>query len=158
MKRKVVIGTLIAIFIAIFGYFSFSQILPEEIENAPEWLALDEALELASQNNRLLMIDIYEVGCQFCRKMDRETYPAPSVRAVLDRSYHPVKINGHSDSTVNFLGEEMTESQFASRMGVTAYPFVVVMDANGNVIDRRRGYQDIVGFSRFLNNAVQESE
>ena len=157
MKRKVVIGTLIAIFIAIFGYFSFSQIFPEDIENAPEWMALEEALELAAQDERLLMIDIYEVGCQFCRKMDRETYPAPSVRAVLDRSYHPVKVNGHSDNTVNFLGEEMTERQFGSLMGVTAYPFVVVMDADGNVIDRRRGYQDIVGFTRFLNNAVQES-
>lgn len=157
MKRKVIIGALITIFIGIFAYFSFTQILPEEIENAPEWMALHDALEHAAVDDRLLMIDIYEVGCQFCRKMDRETYPSPSVRAILDRSFHPVKINGHSENKVIFKGEEMSEREFASMMGVTAYPFIVVMDADGNVIDRRRGYQDIVGFSRFLNNAVQQS-
>jgi thioredoxin-related protein len=157
MKRKAVIGTVIAVFILIFAFFSFSQIVPQEIENAPEWMPLETALQQAAQDNRLVMIDIYEVGCQFCRKMDRETYPAPSIRAILDRSFHPVKVNGHSDSKLVFNGEEMSEREFASKMGVTAYPFTVVMDADGNVIDRRRGYQDVVGFSRFLNNALEKS-
>ncbi|MCC5904882.1 MAG: thioredoxin fold domain-containing protein [Balneolaceae bacterium] len=156
MKRKAVIGSVITGFILIFAYFSFTQIIPEDIENAPEWMPLETALEQAGQDNRLLMIDIYEVGCQFCRKMDRETYPAPSVRAILDRSYHPVKVNGHSTNMLLFNGEEMSEREFASKMGVTAYPFTVVMDADGNVIDRRRGYQDVVGFSRFLNNALEK--
>jgi thioredoxin-related protein len=157
MKRKAIIGSVLAAFILIFVYFSFSQIVPQEIENAPEWMPLQTALEQASVDNRLVMIDIYEVGCQFCRKMDRETYPAPSVRAILDRAYHPVKVNGHSDNQLVFNGEEMSEREFASKMGVTAYPFTVIMDADGNVIDRRRGYQDVVGFSRFLNNAIEKS-
>ncbi len=156
MKRKAVIGSIIAAFIFVFAYFSFMQITPEEIENAPEWMPLQTALQEASEDNRLVMIDIYEVGCRFCRAMDREVYPAPTIRAILDRSFHPVKVNGHSDRTLVFQGEEMTEQQFASRMGVTAYPFIVVMDSDGNVIDRRRGYQDVVGFSRFLNGAVEK--
>ena len=155
MNRKVVIGLIITIFIGIFAYFSFSQIMPEEIENAPEWMPLNEAIKQAAEHDRLVMIDIFEVGCQFCRAMDREVYPSPTIRTILDRDFYPVKINGHSEQMVTFLGEEMRERDFASRMGVTAYPFVVIMDGEGNVLDRRRGYQDVVGFSRFLNSSVQ---
>lgn len=156
MNRKLVIGLGALIFFAIFVYFAVQQIQPEEIENAPEWVSLQEALERASAEDRLVMIDIYEVGCKFCRAMDREIYPSPSVRSVLDREYVPVKINGHSEAMLNFLGEEMSEKDFALRMGVTAYPFTVLMDANGNVIDSRRGYQDIVTFTRYLRGAVEE--
>ena len=156
MKRKLVIGLGTLIFFAIFVYFAVQQIQTEEIENAPEWVSLQEALERASAEDRLVMIDIYEVGCKFCRAMDREIYPSPSVRSVLDREYVPVKINGHSEAMLNFLGEEMSEKDFALRMGVTAYPFTVLMDANGNVIDSRRGYQDIVTFTRYLRGAVEE--
>ncbi|MEX0944401.1 MAG: thioredoxin fold domain-containing protein [Balneolaceae bacterium] len=157
MKRKVIIGSIITVFLSIFAYYSLTQIVPQEIENAPEWMPLHLAMEQAAEEDRLVMIDIYEVGCQFCRKMDRETYPAPSVRSVLDRAYFPVKINGNSENKMLFNGEEITERDFASRMGVTAFPFTVIMDADGNVIDSRRGYQDIVGFTRFLNSAVEKS-
>lgn len=157
MNRKVLIGSFIALFILLFAYVSFTQIQPQEIENAPDWMELHHAMDLASEDGRLVLIDIFEVGCQFCRKMDRETYPSPSVRSVLDRAYHPVKINGNSDKLMTFMGEEMAQKDFSARMGVTAYPFTVVMDAEGNVIDRRRGYQDVVGFTRFLNSAVEKS-
>lgn len=156
MSRKTIIGAIIAVFIGVFIYFSFSQITPEEIENAPDWIPLHIAMDQASANDRLLMIDIYEVGCRFCRMMDREVYPAPTIRTILDRGFYPVKVNGHSEKKLVFNGQEMTEKEFASRMGVTAYPFIVVMDAEGNVIDRRRGYQDVVGFSRFLNAAAEK--
>lgn len=156
MSRKTIIGIFITVFIGVYVYYSFSQITPEEIENAPDWMPLHVAMEQAAESDRLLMIDIFEVGCRFCRMMDREIYPAPSIRAILDRGFYPVKVNGHSESTLIFNGIEMTEREFASRMGVTAYPFIVVMDAEGNVIDRRRGYQDVVGFSRFLNAASEK--
>ena len=157
MKRKVIIGALIAGFIAIFAYFSFTQIVPQEIENAPDWLTMQEAMEKVSEDdNRLILVDIYEVGCRFCRQMEREVYPSPTIRAILDRDFHPVKVNGNSENMMKFLGEEMQEKEFASKMGVTAFPFTVVLDPEGNVIDRRRGYMDTQSLSRFLRDAHQE--
>lgn len=157
MNRKVLFGMLLAVFIGIFAFYSFQQIQPAEIENEPDWLNLTEALEKASQDQRLIMIDIYEVGCTFCRQMSREVYPSPTVRAVIDRSYHPVKLNGNSTSnTVIYKGEEITEKEFAGMMNVTAFPFTVIMDSEGNVIDRRRGYLDIQGLSRFLRSAEND--
>lgn len=156
MNRKLVIGLIITIFIGIFAYFSLQQIKPADIENAPEWISLEQATERAVAEDRLIMIDIYEVGCQFCKAMEREVFPAPAVRAVLDRDYVPVKVNGHAETMLIYKGEQMAAKEFAQVMGVTAYPFTVLMDSDGNVIDSKRGYQDVVTFSRFLRNAVQQ--
>jgi thioredoxin-related protein len=157
MTRKVIIGSVIALFIAVFAYFSFVQIQPEQIENEPDWLVLQEAMEKASADNRLVLVDIFEVGCQWCRKMNREVYPSPTIRSIIDREFYPVKVNGNSDNRVVFRGEEITEQEFASLMGLTAFPFTVVLDAEGNVIDRRRGYMDTQSLSRFLRNALEKN-
>ena len=156
MNRKFVIGLIITVFIGIFAYFSLQQIKPADIENAPEWISLEQATERAAEENRLIMIDIYETGCQFCKAMEREVFPSPSVRAVLDREYVPVKINGHAETMLIYKNEQMSSKQFAQLMGVTAYPFTVLMDAEGNIVDSYRGYQDVVTFSRFLRRAAEQ--
>lgn len=156
MKRSLLITLLIASFLGIFLYNAFDEVTPKEIENAPDWMQIEEAISRAQDDGRLIIIDIYEVGCQFCRAMNREVYPAPSTRAVIDRDYHPVKINGNSEEKITFLGEEMTQQAFANSLGLTAFPFTVIMDAEGNVIDRRRGYLGVQDLTRMLRNAREE--
>jgi thioredoxin-related protein len=156
MKRSLIITFFIAAFLGVFLYYSFTQITPQEIENAPDWLTIEEALEKAEEDGRLIVIDIFEVGCQFCRAMNRDVYPAPSTRAVIDRDFHPVKINGNSDDKITFLGEEMSEKEFANRMGLTAFPFTVIIDSRGNVIDSRRGYLGVAEITRFMRNAREK--
>lgn len=154
MSRKAIIGIFIASFIAVFAFYSFIQVIPKEIENEPDWQPLNAAIDQASNGEKYILVDIFEVGCQWCRKMSREVYPSPTIRAILDRDFVSVKINGNSDSLITYNGEEMTEKEFASRMGVTAFPFTVILDNEGNVIDRRRGYMDTQSLSRFLRDAI----
>lgn len=158
MRRKIITGSVITAFIAVFFYFSIDQITPKEIENAPEWTPLETAFAevQGSRSDRLILIDIYEVGCRFCRQMEREVYPSESIRTLLDQRFIPVKINGNSDNTIHFNGESMTEQQFANKMGLTAFPFTVVMDSDGNVLKTRRGYMGVVELSRFLNDVLRE--
>jgi thioredoxin-related protein len=158
MSRKIIIGSLVAAFIAVFFYISINQIKPQEIENAPDWVPLESAISQLQEepSDRLILIDIYEVGCRFCRQMEREVYPSESIRTLIDRSFIPVKINGNSDNTIVFQGETMTEQQFANKMGLTAFPFTVVLDQDGNVLRTRRGYMGVAELSRFLNDALRE--
>jgi thioredoxin-related protein len=154
MSRKAIIGVFIASFIAVYAYYSFIQVIPKEIENEPDWQPLNTAIDRASNGEKYILVDIFEVGCQWCRKMSREVYPSPTIRAILDRDFVSVKINGNSESLITYRGEEMSEKEFASRMGVTAFPFTVILDNAGNVIDRRRGYMDTQSLSRFLREAI----
>src|SRR5690554_4785684 len=118
MKRKLFIGLSIAGFLAFFLIYSLSNITPREIENAPEWKDLESALSLASENEsgKLILIDIYEIGCRFCRQMEREVYPSESIRMLIDNRFIPVKIDGNSDELLTYKGETMTQQQFASMM------------------------------------------
>lgn len=157
MKRPLVITGFIVAFLGVFLYNALNEVTPKEIENAPEWMPLDAAMTKAEKDGRLILIDIYEVGCQFCRAMNREVYPSPSTRAVIDRDFYPVKINGNSEETIIFKGEEITQQAFANSLGLTAFPFTVVMDHEGNVINSRRGYMGVQDLNGFLREAVSET-
>ena len=156
MNRKLLITLLAALFLSVFFYFSIREIAPDEIENEPDWISLAEAFERASNDNKLILVDIYETGCKFCRKMTREVYPAPSTRAVIDRGFHPVKVDGNSEEIVYFLGDEMTAADFALKMGVTAYPFTVILNTEGRVLDRKRGYMDVQSLTAFMRKTLGE--
>lgn len=158
MNRKGVITLLLAVFLAIFFYFSIREIAPEEIENEPDWVSLSEAFDRAVADEKLILVDIFEVGCKFCRKMTREVYPAPSTRAVIDRGFHPVKVNGNSEDPVIFRGDEMTSAEFAALMGVTAYPFTVILDSEGTVLARQRGYMGVQNLTQFMRDALNERQ
>lgn len=154
MSRKVLIGIFIAAFLAVFAYYSFNQVIPREIENEPDWQPLNIAIDQASNGEKYILVDIFEVGCQWCRKMSREVYPSPTIRAILDRDFLSVKINGNSESLITYRGQEMTQREFSALMGVTAFPFTVILDNEGNIVDRRRGYMDTQSLSRFLKDAI----
>jgi len=156
MKRPLIITAFIVAFLGVFIYNAFNQVTPKEIENAPDWISIEEAMSKAQEDGRLILVDVFEVGCQFCRAMNRDVYPAPSTRAVIDRDFHPVKINGNSENKITFLGEEMTEQEFANKMGLTAFPFTVILDHEGNVINSRRGYMGVQDITRFMRNAREE--
>ncbi len=158
MKRPLIITGIIVAFLGIFLYNALKEVTPVEIENAPDWLPIEEAMTKAEQDGRLIIIDIYEVGCQFCRAMNRDVYPAPSTRAVIDRDFYPVKINGNSEEMITFMGEEMTQQTFANNLGLTAFPFTVVMDHNGNVINSRRGYMGVQDLTQFMRSAREQVE
>lgn len=153
MKRPLIITGIIVAFLGVYLYNAMKEVTPQEIKNAPNWLPIEEAMTKAEQDGRLIIIDIYEVGCQFCRAMNRDVYPAPSTRAVIDRDFHPVKINGNSEETITFMGEEITQQAFANSLGLTAFPFTVVLDHQGNIINSRRGYMGVQDLTQFMRNA-----
>ena len=55
-----------------------------------------------------------------------------------------------------FLGDEMTAADFALKMGVTAYPFTVILNAEGRVLDRKRGYMDVQSLTAFMRKTLGE--
>ena len=102
MKKRLAILTGIGIFLGIFLYSSLRSVEPKEIENAPNWVTLEAAQQEALQSDKLIMVDVYEVGCKYCRAMEREVYPDTTVRIVLDQGYIPVKLDGNSEETIRF--------------------------------------------------------
>lgn len=152
MNKRAIIITSILIFIGIFLYSSLKSVEPQVIENAPTWLTLEEAQLLAKESDKLIMVDVYEVGCKYCRAMEREVYPDTTVRTVIDQGYLPVKVNGNSEEIILFNGEEISARDFSQSKGAFVFPTVLILSADGELIKKRTGYMNIDELRQFLYN------
>ncbi len=149
MKKKIITITIVA-FLGVFAVISLNNVKPKEIENAPDWQSIDTALEQIVGTDKLILVDVYEVGCKFCRAMERNVYPDSTVRAVIDRDYIPVKLNGNDDEPVVVNGEKLTSKEYAQSFGVFVFPTTLILDANGGLIKKKTGYMGVDELRRFL--------
>lgn len=147
-KTFIVIGT--CIFLGIFLYTSLSKVQPQANDNSPNWIPIHEAQQQAAASDRLIFVDVYEIGCKYCRAMDREVFPDSTVRQVLDANYIPVRLDGNSTAPIQFNGEQIASKDFAQSKGAYVFPTSLILDAEGNVVKKKTGYMGIDEFRQFL--------
>jgi len=150
MNKKAIIFIAIAGFIGVYFVYAMKGTAPIEIENAPDWMTLAAAQEEARKTEKLILVDVYEVGCKYCRAMEREVYPDSTVRAVLDAGYIPAKVDGNSEELISFNGEEITSRQWAQNYGVFVFPGTLIIDAEGNLLKSRTGFMNVDELRQFL--------
>jgi len=152
VNKRTIIFIGIAIFGGIFLYSSLKSVEPQVIENAPQWRTLEAGQQEAIESNKLIMLDVYEVGCKYCRAMERDVYPDTTVRVVMDQGYIPVKLDGNSEELITFNGNEMQAKEFAQNKGAYAFPTVIILTADGNVVKKRTGFMNVDELRQFLYN------
>ena len=150
MNKKSIVAIVLGAFLGIFVYNALQHTAPVEIVNAPAWRALDEGLEEALNSDKLVLVDVYEDGCKYCRAMEREVYPDSTVRAVLDAGYIPVKINGNADEPIRWKGGPMSSRSWAQQQGVFVFPGTLILDAQGNLLKRRTGFMNADELRQFM--------
>ena len=96
-------------------------------------LGFEAALEQAKKTEKLLLVDFTASWCAPCKKMDRDTWSDPGVRAWL--AEHALAIQVDVDR----------EKDLAKRFGIEAMPTVVAF-RGGAEFDRIRGYRDAAAF------------
>jgi len=150
MNKKAIIFITIASFIVVYFIIAMKSTTPIVIENAPDWMTLGAAQEEARTTEKMILVDVYEVGCKYCRAMEREVYPDSTVRAVLDAGYIPAKVDGNSEEFITFNGAEVISREWAQSYGVYVFPGTLIIDAEGNLIKSRTGYMNVDELRRFL--------
>jgi thioredoxin-related protein len=152
VNKRIIILLAIAGFLGVFLYSSLTSVKPQVIENAPNWRVLEAAQIEARESDKLIMLDVYEVGCKYCRAMEREVYPDTTVRIVIDQGYIPAKIDGNSEEMILFNGEEISAKDFAQSKGAYAFPTVIILTPEGKVVKKRTGFMNIDELRQFLYN------
>ena len=114
--------------------------------DGPRWQHLTpELLQRAQQENRLLLVDLTAEWCNFCKKMDRTTWPDPKVLASIDKYYLPVRI------------QDEEEPELAEKYRQYGRPAFFVLNGNGEEIARKRGYLDARFMHWMLEGIAQEA-
>jgi len=91
----------------------------------------DDALQQARASSKLVFIDFFTTWCPPCKKLNRETFPDPAVKAELAKMV-ALKIDAESP-----VGQPL-----AQRYKVTGYPTLLVLDPQGREVGRIVGFKE----------------
>lgn len=96
----------------------------------PVWFEgdLDAAVKEAAARNTVVMAEFYTDWCNWCRRLDSDTFSDPEVRLELS-NFVALKLNA-----------EKGGADLASRYGVDSYPTLIFFDAQGHEMERILGY------------------
>ncbi|MEX2456185.1 MAG: thioredoxin fold domain-containing protein [Balneolaceae bacterium] len=112
---------------------------------------LDEALELAQSNNKKILINVYAEWCPYCEKMHKNTYTDEAVIAAIDDNFYLVMINIESENSVDYLGNEMSEIEFAQSLNSDSLPTSFFMNSEGEILGKQPGLVPAETFYKLLN-------
>ncbi len=106
---------------------------------------LQQALDKASAQQKLVMVDFYAEWCMWCKKLDQTTYADGSVQQAL-ASVVPVKLDA-----------ERGGRQAAARYRVNGFPTILFLDATGREVARIPGYLPPEAFLEELRDILRRA-
>jgi len=119
------------------------------------WVTLEEAVELQKKSPKKIMMDVYTNWCGPCKMLDRNTFNNKDVVDYVNMYYYAVKFNGEGNDEIMFNKKTFTNPnydpakayrrnsahQLAGYFRVGAYPTIVFISEQGDLITPLVGYQ-----------------
>ena len=101
--------------------------------------SFSEAQQQAQTTGKPMLVDVYAVWCGPCKKLDKMVFSDAEAGDYLNNNFVCLKVDGEKGE-----GPGMME-----KFGIHGYPTVLVLDAQGNEIDR------VVGFGGDKDDFIQ---
>ena len=150
----------------VVGSLAFGQVA------SINWISLEEAVVAQQKEPRKIMMDVYTKWCGPCKMMMANTFTNANVIEYVNAHYYAVKFDAESPDPVTFQGTEFTNPdydpnrrgrngvhQLSRAMKVNAYPTIVYLDENANVIAPISGYKQpsqMELYLRFFNEVYTD--
>ncbi|HUI63959.1 MAG TPA: thioredoxin family protein [Bacteroidota bacterium] len=105
---------------------------------------LSEAVNRAQAEKKPVMIDFITDWCMWCDTLDRNTYTNARVAAFVSENVVPIKIDAEKGEGISI----------AKKYTVSGYPTILLINTDGEEIDRIVGYQPPEPFLKSLTDYV----
>ncbi len=118
------------------------------------WMTVEEMTKAQKKEPRKVLIDVYTTWCGPCKMMDANTFTNKDVVKYINENFYAVKFNAESADPVTYKGQTFTNPnydpnargrngvhEFSRALRVSAYPTIVYMDEELNMIAPIKGYQ-----------------
>ena len=117
-----------------------ASIIPDD---APDWRPIEEAIQSAEADGKILLLHGYAKWCGWCARLDQDVYTQDDVQAYLADNFEVARVDIENRDTIDFFDFRLPTAWLASGLGITSTPTTVFMDAqSGEVITRLPGYAD----------------
>lgn len=103
----------------------------------------------AKKDNKLILIDLYFVGCIPCAQMDKEVFPDANVIKELNKNYLLYKTD---------VMNEMDGKKLARKYGAPGFPTFVVVNPDGQTILIESGFFSVNRLIALLQEAKQRDK
>ena len=134
------------------------------------WITLEEAIELQKKNPKKIMVDMYAVWCGPCKMLDKNTFKNKDVANYVNKNFYAVKFNAEGNDVVNYKGKKYTNPNYnpakakrrnsghelSSEFQVAAYPTIVYLDEDAEIIVPIKGYQEPTQIEFYLKMFVND--
>ena len=108
----------------------------------------NKALTSAKEQNKILFMDAYTTWCGPCKLMTKNTFPNEEVAALYNKNFINLKLDMEKGEGPALL----------SRYGITAFPTLLFIDGEGNIVHKALGYHDVEQFIELGNTALEGSQ
>lgn len=149
MKPFVILIIYLTFFI--FCLKSYSQ------EGSIQWMKLEDAIKASDKKPKKILIDVYTNWCGPCKMLNANTFSHPYIASYINKHFYPVKFNAESPDTIKIKNQTFTNPGYnpqaigrnathqftyaiANVNGRIAYPTIVYMDSNAQIIQAIQGY------------------
>lgn len=163
MKGK---GLIICIIFTMFSITIFAQHTATTEASQIEWLSFEEVEEKMKLEEKKMIVDIYRGGCEWCRKMERETFQEPSIINYINDHFYAVKLDAGKQGSITFQGETYEfvkkgkhghhELAVKITRGEQGLPSIVFLDESLNVIQNFSGYKDPIDLEKLMRYFAED--
>ncbi len=133
--------------------------------NDIQWTTVENALNAGTLSSKKIFVYVHAVWCPYCRRMNNEVLSDPEVQDLLERYFHPVRIDAESQDLVRYFDNEMTEQQFARALQNESFPTFYFLNQDGEVFGNQPGLMPkevfvklihFVGTDAYLKGSFQD--
>ncbi|WP_172915320.1 thioredoxin family protein [Capnocytophaga canimorsus] len=134
-----------------------------------KWMTMDQAIAAQKTKPKKIFMDVYTVWCGPCVMLEKNTFKNKDVVKYINDNFYAVKFNAEGNEVVNYKGQKFdnphydpakstrrnSSHQFASALGVQAYPTMMFFDENADLILPISGYMKPSQIEIFLKLIAQ---
>jgi len=107
--------------------------------------SFEEALKVAKKEHKIIMIELVQEGCHFCKRMDKEVMTDDNISSALSKDFVVVKFDVNKDKLPLGLKKEMT-------------PTFAFVNESGDIFSIIHGAWNIEDFSALLRYIKKKSK
>ncbi len=159
MKKILIIAVLIGVaygFTRINSTTDKIETIKKVNDDGPtiKWMTLEQAIAAQAKKPKKIFMDAYTDWCGPCKMLDAKTFNNPDLVKYMNENYYAVKFDAEGNESIKYKGKTYSNPnydpakdkarnsghQLASYFQVRAYPTMLILDEQANVLTPITGY------------------
>jgi len=122
---------------------AYCQVPPK---NDIQWTDWNNGYQLAKQEGKIIILDLYTDWCGWCKKMDKETFTNPEIVSIVSTEFVAVKLNPEKpDAIYYYKGRKVSGKQLlailSKSQGDIKYPAILFIYPDNDMVYSEEGFQ-----------------